>query len=42
LAELARQFPTVGEKLEAGQWTRAAEQELLRVAGTGTADSPAV
>ena len=42
LAELARQFPTVGEKLEAGQWTRAAEQELLRVAGTGTADSPAI
>jgi len=42
LTELARQFPTVGEKLEAGQWTRAAEQELLRVAGTGTADSPAI
>ncbi len=35
LTELARQFPTVGEKLEAGQWTRAAEQELLRAAGIG-------
>jgi threonine dehydrogenase-like Zn-dependent dehydrogenase len=33
LTELARRFPSVGEKLEAGQWTKAAEQELLRVAG---------
>ena len=32
LAELAGKFPTVAAKLEAGQWTQAAEQELLRVA----------
>lgn len=38
LTELARHFPTVDEKLEGGQWTKAAERELLRLAG---ADSPA-
>ena len=32
LAELAERFPTVAEKLSGGQWTREAEQELLRVA----------
>jgi hypothetical protein len=38
LTELARQFPSVNEKLEGGQWTKAAERELLRLAG---GDSPA-
>ena len=33
LAELASRFPTVAEQLADGKWTRAAEQELLRVAG---------
>ncbi len=33
LAELSQRFPTVAEKLDNGKWTRAAEQELLRVAG---------
>jgi L-sorbose 1-phosphate reductase len=32
LSELDRHFPTVAEKLDAGKWTREAEQELLRVA----------
>jgi len=33
LADLHQHFPTVAEKLDAGKWTREAEQELLRVAG---------
>jgi len=33
LAELHNRFPTVAEKLDDGKWTRAAERELLRVAG---------
>jgi threonine dehydrogenase-like Zn-dependent dehydrogenase len=32
LGELGRHFPTVAQKLDAGKWTREAEQELLRVA----------
>ena len=32
LVDLHMTFPTVAEKLDRGQWTRAAEQELLRVA----------
>lgn len=32
LVDLHNTFPTVAEKLDRGQWTRAAEQELLRVA----------
>jgi len=32
LAELDRRFPTVARKLAKGQWTPAAEEELLRVA----------
>jgi len=32
LSELGGEFPTVAAKLENGQWTRAAERELLRVA----------
>jgi D-arabinose 1-dehydrogenase-like Zn-dependent alcohol dehydrogenase len=33
LTELAKRFPTVAAKLSNGQWTKAAEAELLRVAG---------
>ncbi len=33
LAELQKRFPTVAAKLDHGKWTRAAERELLRVAG---------
>lgn len=33
LAALHERFPTVAEKLDNGKWTRAAERELLRVAG---------
>ncbi|MHB1307000.1 MAG: alcohol dehydrogenase catalytic domain-containing protein [Limisphaerales bacterium] len=33
LVELHRSFPTVAAKLDHGQWTRASEEELLRVAG---------
>ena len=33
LPELANQFPTVAVLLEDGRWTRAAEEELLAVAG---------
>lgn len=32
LAELGKSYPTVAAKLEHGWWTKAAEQELLRVA----------
>jgi threonine dehydrogenase-like Zn-dependent dehydrogenase len=32
LAKLKEQFPTVAEKLADGQWTKAAEEELLKVA----------
>jgi hypothetical protein len=32
LTELGKQFPTVAAKLHEGQWTKEAEQELLRVA----------
>jgi threonine dehydrogenase-like Zn-dependent dehydrogenase len=31
LSELGRHYPTVADKLDAGKWTREAEQELLRV-----------
>jgi L-sorbose 1-phosphate reductase len=34
LGELGRHYPSVAEKLDDGKWSRAAEQELLRVAGT--------
>jgi threonine dehydrogenase-like Zn-dependent dehydrogenase len=33
LVDLAKHYPTVAAKLENGQWTKAAEQELLHVAG---------
>jgi threonine dehydrogenase-like Zn-dependent dehydrogenase len=33
LSELGERFPTVAAKLDDGRWTRAAEEELLRVAG---------
>jgi hypothetical protein len=33
LSSLAARFPTVAERLDHGQWSLAAEQELLRVAG---------
>ncbi|HYA45699.1 MAG TPA: alcohol dehydrogenase catalytic domain-containing protein [Acidimicrobiales bacterium] len=33
LVDLAERFPSVGRKLEDGQWTASAETELLRVAG---------
>jgi L-sorbose 1-phosphate reductase len=33
LSQIAQRFPAVAEKLELGQWTLAAEQELLRTAG---------
>jgi HD-like signal output (HDOD) protein len=32
LSELGQHYPTVAAKLNAGKWTRDAEQELLRVA----------
>jgi hypothetical protein len=32
LTELRQRFPTVAARLERGQWTKAAEEELLRVA----------
>lgn len=32
LADLATKYPTVAAKLQAGQWTKEAEEELLRVA----------
>ncbi len=36
LGELTDRFPTVAAKLDDGRWTKAAEEELLRVArGTG-------
>ena len=33
LADLHKPFPTVAAKLDQGQWTKAAEQELIRIAG---------
>jgi threonine dehydrogenase-like Zn-dependent dehydrogenase len=33
LSELEQRFPTVAAALQEGRWTRAAEEELLRVAG---------
>jgi L-sorbose 1-phosphate reductase len=36
LSELHKQFPTVAEKLDHGYWCKAAEEELLRVAGKQT------
>ena len=33
LTDLHKPFPTVAAKLDHGQWTKAAEEELLRVAG---------
>jgi threonine dehydrogenase-like Zn-dependent dehydrogenase len=33
LVDLHKQLPTVAAKLDHGQWTKAAEEELLRVAG---------
>ncbi len=35
LSELTKHFPTVAAKLANGNWTRAAEDELLRVASAG-------
>jgi hypothetical protein len=32
LAKLAEKFPTVAAKLDQGGWTKAAEEELLKVA----------
>jgi hypothetical protein len=37
LPELARRFPSVGERLDRGAWTPAAEAELLRVAAAPVA-----
>ena len=34
LSELDRHFPTVADKLEDGQWSQAAEQELLKEVAT--------
>jgi threonine dehydrogenase-like Zn-dependent dehydrogenase len=34
LGELKDHFPSVGEKLDCGRWTKAAEVELMRVAGS--------
>jgi hypothetical protein len=34
LVELKDHFPSVGEKLDRGRWTKAAEEELMRVAGS--------
>ena len=34
LSEMAEKYPSVAEKLDAGIWTRQAEKELLKVAGT--------
>jgi threonine dehydrogenase-like Zn-dependent dehydrogenase len=36
LAELDRHFPLVGRKLDRGQWTRAAEDELLKITETSS------
>ncbi len=36
LAELDRHFPAVSTKLDHGRWTPAAEEELLKIAGTGS------
>jgi hypothetical protein len=33
LSEMFERFPSVAAKLDDGRWTKAAEQELLRVAG---------
>jgi len=33
LSEMGERFPTVQARLIDGRWTKAAEQELLRVAG---------
>jgi len=33
LTDLQKRFPSVADKLDHGKWTRAAERELLRVAG---------
>jgi len=35
LAELDRHFPLVGRKLDQGRWTRAAEDELLKITEAG-------
>jgi D-arabinose 1-dehydrogenase-like Zn-dependent alcohol dehydrogenase len=40
LAELADRFPTVASKLDGGQWTKEAEQELLRTATGPVATGP--
>ena len=34
LTELPKHYPTVAAKLHDGQWTKAAEEELLKVAAT--------
>jgi threonine dehydrogenase-like Zn-dependent dehydrogenase len=39
LADLGQHFPTVRSKLDNGQWTLAAEQELLQVAGKGAGNA---
>ena len=36
LSELAVRFPSVASKLVDGQWSKAAEQELLRAGASGT------
>lgn len=39
LPELARRYPSVGERLDRGGWTKAAEDELLRVASAPAGDA---
>ncbi len=39
LSELADRFPSVAAALEDGRWTKAAEEELLRVAGRAEAEA---
>lgn len=36
LSQMDKHFPTVAAKLDNGNWTKAAEDELLRVAGAGS------
>jgi threonine dehydrogenase-like Zn-dependent dehydrogenase len=39
LSEMGERFPSVAAKLDDGRWTKAAEQELLRVAGKSGGNS---
>jgi hypothetical protein len=41
LTELAMRLPTVAAKLDGGRWSRAAEEELLRVGNTPSAPKAA-